>query len=70
MNADWQKRRALLPVVGWASPTQNLEPQNVPGNLVGFILALYAFRSVTAEHSRANNDAATKKTDAYARRCS
>jgi hypothetical protein len=42
-------------VVGWASPTKNLEPQNVSGNLVGFILALYAFRSVTAERSRANS---------------
>ena len=48
---------------------KNLELQNVPSNLVGFILALYAFRSVTAERSRTKNDATTKKTHAYARRC-
>jgi hypothetical protein len=53
-----------MPGSSRASPTKNLEPQNVSGNIVGFIIALYAFRSVTAEHSRASNDAATKKTDA------
>jgi len=50
--------------IGGRCSTKNLESQNVPGNLVGFILALYAFRSVTAERSLANNDSATKKTDA------
>lgn len=29
----------------------SLEPQNIPGNLIGFIAALYAFRAVTSRHS-------------------
>jgi hypothetical protein len=41
----------------------SLEPQNVPGNLLGFILALYVFRSVTTPRSRAANDASAEKTD-------
>ena len=28
-----------------------LEPQNVPGNLAGFIAALFAFRAVTTRHN-------------------
>lgn len=29
----------------------SLEPQNVPGNLLGFIAALYAFRAVTSRRT-------------------
>ena len=30
----------------------SLAPQNVPGNFIGFILALYAFRALTKRSSR------------------
>lgn len=30
----------------------SLEPQNVPGNVLGFILALYAFRKVTESRTQ------------------
>lgn len=29
----------------------SLEPQNVPGNLIGFIIALYAFRAITRRYN-------------------
>lgn len=30
----------------------SLEPQNIPGNAFGFVLALYAFRTVTRPQSQ------------------
>jgi len=42
----------------------SLAPQNIPGNLAGFILALYAFRSLTKRRSRTANGASKQNTDA------
>ena len=34
----------------------SLAPQNIPGNLIGFILALYAFRAITARSPRKSGE--------------
>lgn len=40
---------AIFPATGTSfTAGLELEPQNVPGNVIGFILALFAFRAVTA----------------------
>jgi hypothetical protein len=33
----------------------SLEPQNIPGNLAGFIAALFAFRAVTRQSSEGDS---------------
>ena len=38
---------ALWPPAGSHTAGLSLEPQNVPGNALGFVLALYAFRAIT-----------------------
>jgi hypothetical protein len=38
---------ALWPPTGSHTAGLSLEPQNVPGNALGFVLALYAFRAIT-----------------------
>jgi hypothetical protein len=38
---------ALWPPGGSYTAGVSLEPQNIPGNILGFVLALYAFRAVT-----------------------
>jgi hypothetical protein len=40
---------AIFPATGTSfTAGLELESQNVPGNVIGFILALFAFRAVTA----------------------
>ena len=43
---------AIFPATGTSfTAGLTLEPQNIPGNLAGFIAALFAFRAVTARRS-------------------
>ena len=43
---------AIWPPGGSFTAGLSLEPQNIPGNAIGFILALYAFRKVTESRTQ------------------
>ena len=46
---------ALWPPVGSHTAGITLAPQNIPGNALGFILALYAFRALTRAPKQAGS---------------
>lgn len=46
---------AIWPPEGSYTAGLSLEPQNIPGNLLGFVLALYVFRSVTSKRRQHKN---------------